>query len=262
MKSYKAEIIMLMCKLVFMMYNSLRNITKYVLKMSYIVSKLRELQLDLPKEVMVYCALMSLPPQFNHFEATYNCKKEKWTVNKFNPYLVQEEDRIRHKKIESTNFSITSKDSKERKGKLVMDALKKKRQKSQDIKNFFYKDPSHVEKDYPKYYAWHVKKGVALTLVCLDVNLILILIYTWQLNSGATAHISISMQSCRSYHQLSDDERFSYVVDGNRVKVQAISIFKLSLKNGFVLELNETVFQTKFGFYECFKQRRLCFVIW
>ena len=108
-KSDKVEIITLLRKLVAMKYNGLRNVRKYVLEMSHIVSKLRALHLDCPEEVVVYFALMSLPLQFSYFEVSYNCQKEKLTVNKLISHLVQEEERMRQKKTESTNLASTSK---------------------------------------------------------------------------------------------------------------------------------------------------------
>ena len=91
---------------------------------------------------------------------------------------MQEEERVRQKKTNSANFSSTSKGSKKKRGKLTVDASDKKKQKSKDIKCFFCMDLSYVKKDCPKYCAWHMKKGMSLTLVCLEINLFSVPIYT------------------------------------------------------------------------------------
>ena len=86
-----------------------------------------------------------------------------------------------------------------------------------------------MKKDCLKYCAWCIKKGIPLTLVCSEVNLVSVPRYTWWVDSGATAHISISKQGCQSYCQPSDDERFIYMGDDSRIEVQTIGVFKLSL---------------------------------
>ena len=79
-----------------------------------------------------------------------------------------------------------------------------------------------------------------LTLVCSEVNLISVPGHTWWLDSGATTHISVSMQGCLSCRKPSDGERYIYVGDGNTVEVEAIGTFRLLLRTGFYLDLKET----------------------
>ena len=51
-----------------------------------------------------------------------------------------------------------------------------------------------MKKDYLKYAKWLIKKGKLLNFVCSKVNLALILNHTWWRDTGATAHISVTMQ--------------------------------------------------------------------
>jgi len=53
-----------------------------------------------------------------------------------------------------------------------------------------------MKKECPKYAAWRVKKGKFLTLVCSEVNLAFEPKDTWWVDSGATTHISMTMQGC------------------------------------------------------------------
>ena len=48
------------------------------------------------------------------------------------------------------------------------------------------------------------------------------------------------MQGCLWSRLPSDDERFIFVGDGNKVAVEAIGTFRLQLKTGFYLDLFET----------------------
>ncbi|CAN1177880.1 hypothetical protein LINPERPRIM_LOCUS8769 [Linum perenne] len=42
--------------------------------------------------------LVSLPPQFSQFKISYNCKKEKWSLNELISHCVPEENRLKHDK--------------------------------------------------------------------------------------------------------------------------------------------------------------------
>ena len=64
--------------------------------------------------------------------------------------------------------------------------------------------------------------------------------HNWWIESGATTHISVSMQGCLSYRKPNDGERYIFVGDGKKVKVEAIGKFRLFLKSGTYLDLNET----------------------
>ena len=75
-KSDMAEVITLLHKLVFMRYNGSRNYENTFLR-CLVQYQLRALHLELVDEVTVYFALMSLSPQFNSFEVSYNYQDKK-----------------------------------------------------------------------------------------------------------------------------------------------------------------------------------------
>ena len=77
------------------------------------------------------------------------------------------------------------------------------------------------------------------------------------------------MQSCR---KLIDGERYIYLGDGKPVKVEAIGTFRLLLRTGFYLDLNETFIISsfrrnlisistldKFGFFCSFRNSKFSF---
>jgi len=97
-----------------------------------------------------------------------------------------------------------------------------------------------MKRHCPKYTDWRVKKGLLLTLVCYEVNLAFVPKDTWWVDSGATTHISISMQGCLWSRPPSDAERFIFVGDDNKVAVEAIGTFRLLLKTRVYLDLFET----------------------
>jgi hypothetical protein len=85
-----------------------------------------------------------------------------------------------------------------------------------------------------------LKKGKFHSFVCYEVNLAFVPRDTWWVDSSATIHISVSMQGCLWSRPSSDNERFIYVGDGNKVTVQAVRTFRLHLSTSFNLDLYET----------------------
>ena len=128
-KSEKAETTTVLRKLVSMKYKGNGNIREYILEMSHLASKLKTLKLELSDELLVYLVLISLPPQFSQFEVSYNCQKEKWTLNELISHLVQEEERLRHQKTESAHLASSSKgNNNKRKGKEIAVSEPQKKQ--------------------------------------------------------------------------------------------------------------------------------------
>ncbi|XP_070032473.1 uncharacterized protein [Nicotiana tomentosiformis] len=67
-KSEKAKIGTLLTSLISMRYQGKGNIREYIIQMSHLASKLKELKLDLSKYLLVHLILISLPPQFSQFK--------------------------------------------------------------------------------------------------------------------------------------------------------------------------------------------------
>ena len=82
----------------------------------------------------------------------------------------------------------------------------------------FVEKSGHLKKKCVKYKAWRVKKGKLLIYVCSEVNLTSVPKDTWWVDSGATTHVSVSIQGCLWKRKPSDDERFIYVGDGQQFR--------------------------------------------
>lgn len=242
-KNDKAETSTLLASLISIKYKGKGNVREYIMEMSHLASKLKALKLDLSDDLLVHLVLISLPAQFNQFKVSYNCQKEKWTLNELISFCVQEEERLKQERTESAHLASTSKHTGKRthKGKEVAipQGPEPKKQKVQDG-CFFCGKPGHRKKDCAKYVAWRVKKGTFHVLVCSEINLASVPRNTWWVDSGATTHICVSMQGCLNYRKPTDAERYIFVGDGKSIEVQAIAHFRLLLKTGYYLDLLDT----------------------
>ncbi|CAH9136785.1 unnamed protein product [Cuscuta epithymum] len=165
-KNEKAETSTLLSTLVSMKYKGKGNIREYILEMSHIASKLSAPKLILPEELLVYLVLISLPSQFNQFKVSYNCIKEKWSLNELISHCVQEEERIKQDKTESAHLASTSKGSKKMKFKEAANSgpqrkhHKETKEETKESGCFFCRGTNHKKNDCTKYHAWRAKKGL------------------------------------------------------------------------------------------------------
>ncbi|PKU81665.1 hypothetical protein MA16_Dca019663 [Dendrobium catenatum] len=236
--SEKVETSTILSKLVSMRYKGKGNIREYIMEMSNLVTRLRALKLELSDDILVHLVLISLPAQFSPFKISCNTQKEKLTLNELIAQCVQEEERLKQEKVESAQLVSSSHDfaTKRKKDYKVKRAADKgtsqpKVQQKQDqvITCFFYKKAGHVKKDCPKYVNWLVKKGKLLNFICSEVNLALVSNHTWWIDTGATTHISVTMQGCLKSRVPTDAERFIYVGNDNKAPVKAVGLYRLYL---------------------------------
>lgn len=163
-KNDKAETSTLLQSLISIKYNGKGNIREYIMEMSHIASKLKALKLELSDDLLVHLILISLPTQFSQFKVSYNCQKEKWSLNELISYCVQEEERLKQDRTENVHLASTSKDKGKKRKKEFQAAPKGPVQKKQQEDNkegcFFCKSTGHVKKNCTKYLAWRAKKGM------------------------------------------------------------------------------------------------------
>ncbi|XP_057452120.1 uncharacterized protein LOC130743925 [Lotus japonicus] len=94
-KRDKAKTSTLLQNLISMKYQGKGNIREYIMGMSNIASKLKALNLEMSNDLLIHLVLFSLAAQFSQFKITYNCQKEKWSLNELISFCVQKEERLK-----------------------------------------------------------------------------------------------------------------------------------------------------------------------
>ncbi|KAG5566407.1 hypothetical protein RHGRI_002099 [Rhododendron griersonianum] len=256
--SEKVEACTLLSKFVTMRYNGKGNIREYIMEMSNIVAKMKALKLEFSEDILVFLILISLPTQFGPFKINYNTQREKWTLNELIAQCVQEEERMKQERTESAHLATHShgySGTKKRKlnpkanGTADVGTSQTTLQQIQDkgVHCFFCKKVvGHVKKDCPKYHRWLAKKGNQFSFVCCEFNLAEVPHNTWWIDTGTTIHISVSMQGCLKSRTPSDAESFIYIGDDNKVRIEAIGVYRFKLESIFYLDLDETVYVPSF----------------
>ena len=127
------------------------------MEISNVASKLKALNLEMSEDLLVHLVLISLPIQFGQFQVSYNCQKEKWSLNELISFCVQEEERLKQNKTESAHLASTSKERGiKRKHEAAKDKFSAQKKQAQaqfkiDKGCFFCKKDEHQKKECPKY---------------------------------------------------------------------------------------------------------------
>ena len=111
---------------------------------------------------------------------------------------------MKQEKIESVHLTSTSqghginkKRKRDNKGKQTaysgISEQKLLKKQDKEITCFFCKKAGHMKKACTKYSVWREKKATLLNFVCLEINLAVVSINTWWIDTGATTHISVTM---------------------------------------------------------------------
>lgn len=212
----------LMVELTIMRYDGSRTMNDHVIKMTNLTTKSRNLGMNLDDSFVVQFVLNSLPTQYGPFQINNNTIKDKWDINEMQSKLVEEECRL-NKQNGYVAHLVTKGVGKKKFGKGIKGKPAKSGSSQPVIKNdkrtgkyHFCKKVGHFQNDCLKRKVWFEKKGKPTTFVCFEFNLVDVLSNTCWIDSGASTHISNTMQGFFTTRNTNSNEAFLYI--GNRAK--------------------------------------------
>ena len=94
--------------------------------------------------------------------------------------------------------------------------------------NFCHKF-GHKKADCRKLKSYLDKKGNCIVMVCLEFNIIDVPSNTWWLDTGATIHVTNSLQAVISRRRPSSLEQYVYMGDGTKVQVEFLGDCRFQL---------------------------------
>ncbi|KAK2988522.1 hypothetical protein RJ640_022473 [Escallonia rubra] len=106
----------------------------------------------------------------------------------------------------------------------------------------FCKDKGHMRKECHKFREWLEKKGNLSICVCYESYTIDAPLNTWWVDTGATVHITNSLQGFLSVKKLNKGDRNVLVGNGEKAQVEAVGTLCLVLESGYNLNLVDTVY--------------------
>jgi hypothetical protein len=256
--SDKALASTLMKKLSSKTFDRSRSVREHIMEMRDMAAQLKSLEVDISDSFLVHFILNSLPTEYSPFKISYNTHKDKWSVNELLTMCVQEEERLKQEKPQSVHFVATHDKGKSKRGKSAPHLKKDNKLsiKKNDNKDtcFFCKKGGHMKKDCQKYKRWLEKKGNIISLVCHESFFVEAPCNTWWIDSGSTIHIVNTMQGFLNTRKPASNEQRVY--SGNKLfsHVEVVGTFRLILKTGYILDL-ENVF-----FIPCFSRNLILFL--
>jgi hypothetical protein len=93
--SSKANVSILMSKLMHAKYDGRGNVCEHILKMIDMSNKLKDLECPFLESYVIHYIMMSLPSCFGNFKINYNSSDKKWITTELIANLSQEEERLR-----------------------------------------------------------------------------------------------------------------------------------------------------------------------
>ncbi|CAM8882664.1 unnamed protein product [Rhodiola kirilowii] len=96
----------LLANLISMKYSGKGNVREHIMEISQLASKLKAFKLELSENLLVHLVLISLPSKYSQCRNSYNCQREKWTLNELISFCMEEEKMLKHDKVANSKAPI------------------------------------------------------------------------------------------------------------------------------------------------------------
>ncbi|KAJ9697292.1 hypothetical protein PVL29_009194 [Vitis rotundifolia] len=227
-------------------YDGVGGVRDHIIKLKHYFNKANEMKVELGEKFLKWLILESLPISFDTVKLTYNALEEEWTLEELMSLVVQHEVSLKKNETHSLalvtgevsnvkkrpphkNFGGSGKFKKKgnsnqgtSNASISSNAGKNERFKGKC--NFFHK-VGHKQVDCFKFKNWleKKKKGEIVVVVNLNANMIETNIVdvhanSWWLDTGATIHVTNSLQELINKRSPSKHEELVYMGDRSKVK--------------------------------------------
>ncbi|XP_062091041.1 uncharacterized protein LOC133797221 [Humulus lupulus] len=234
-------------------YANSGDIRSHIDKLMGCYQKLKGMGLDLGEDYMVWFVMETIPSQFDSIRSSYNAQKEQWTIEEMTAILAKEEEDMKKGKARSISMITNPSNSQKRKSTSNNSSDQRPSKKkcnhpkgngqgsssSTGHKNEyfqgkcnFYQCFEHKKVDCRKLKAHLEKKGKCLVLVCLESNIIGVPSNTWWLDTGATIHVTNSLQAVTNRRRPNSLEECVYMGDDTKVRIEFFGTVRLQLNTG------------------------------
>lgn len=88
-------------------YDNVSRVREHILKMTSYYKKLKDMDVNLLDDYLVYQVLESLPPQFGNLRRQYNTQRDTWKINELIAHVVHEEESLKKGKSHTTMMANT-----------------------------------------------------------------------------------------------------------------------------------------------------------
>ncbi|GMP36789.1 hypothetical protein CsSME_00008798 [Camellia sinensis var. sinensis] len=224
----------LMIKMMTMKYDGLSGVREHILKMNDMASQLKGMDMEISEGFLVHFIMTSLPAQFGPFKINYNTQKDKWKMSELIAMCVQEEERLKAEKPDMAHLTTLGptkkifKKGKSKKKKNANDETHKSNEENK-IRCHFCRKKGHIRKDCPGFKSWLDKKGNTQCFVSYESLLVDVPPNSWWIDTGASIHITNSLQGYLTSRKLNKGERTITVGNGIEVDAEAIGTLRLIL---------------------------------
>ncbi|RVW78353.1 Retrovirus-related Pol polyprotein from transposon TNT 1-94 [Vitis vinifera] len=238
-------------------YDGVSGVRDHIIKLRHYFNKANEMKVELGENFLKWLILESLPVSFDAVKLTYNALKEEWTLEELMSIVVQHEvslkknethflalvtDQVSNMKKKPPHKNFGGFKQFKRKGNSNQGtsnaSASSNAAKSEKFKgkcNFCHKI-GHKQANCFKFKNWleKKKKGEIVVVVNLNANMIETNIVdvhanSWWLDTGATIHVTNSLQEMTNRRKPSKHEECVYMGDGSKVKVEFFGMIKLKL---------------------------------
>ncbi|XP_024039124.1 uncharacterized protein LOC112097779 [Citrus clementina] len=97
-------------------YDGVSGVREHILKMTSYYKKLKDMDVNLHDDYLVFQILEPLPPQFGNLRSQYNPQRDTWNITELTAYVVQEEESLKKGKSHTVMLTTAQESGSVKKG--------------------------------------------------------------------------------------------------------------------------------------------------